>query len=73
MPVLAYEETFSALADEHLTLRVADPDCVTFLLDETLKEPRTEPPNGAMDGPEAAAEANINCPNTHAKGAKAPC
>lgn len=73
MPVLAYEETFSALADEHLTLRVADPDGVTFLLDETLKEPLTEPPNGAMDGSEAAAEANINCPNTHAKGAKAPC
>ena len=32
MPVLAYEETLSALGNESLTLRVADPDDVTFLL-----------------------------------------
>lgn len=38
MPLLAYEETFSSLADESLTLRVADPDRVTFLLDESAEE-----------------------------------
>lgn len=32
MPFLAEAETLSALGDERLTLRVADPDAVTFLL-----------------------------------------
>lgn len=43
LPLLAYEETHSALADESLLLRVADPDDVTFLLDE-----QEEPLGGAL-------------------------
>lgn len=34
LPLLAYEETFAAVADESTVIRVASPDAVTFLLGE---------------------------------------
>lgn len=39
LPILAYEEALAALADESVTLRVADPDRVTFLLGKTDGDP----------------------------------